>query len=288
MAIHPTANIHPTAIVHEDATLGEHVEVGPYAVIEAGVVIGNRTRVMSHSQVLSGTTLGEDNMVHHHAVIGGDPQDLKYDGQPSNLRVGNGNTFREFTNISRSNYSDTYTEIGNNCFFMANTHVGHDCVLENNIIIANNSLLAGHCHVATGAFISGCVTVHQFTKIGRLAMIGGLSAVDRDVPCFLMAVGARPCGLVGANIVGLRRAHFDSKQRSAIQKAFHVFFRSTVPLGETLRAVEEGQLKLPEEVRSSPEVKEIIAFCKASERGVLRARVRSEGSGPRGDEQPEG
>jgi UDP-N-acetylglucosamine acyltransferase len=263
------SKIHPTAIVHPDAVLGEDVEIGAYAIVEANTRIGDRCRILTHAIIAAGTTMGEDNVIGHHAVIGGAPQVLAYDGQPSELVIGNRNVIREFSNINRSTESKVPTRIGNECYLMAHAHIGHHCQLSDRVVVCNNSLLAGHVEAGPRAFISGNVVVHQFSRIGRLAMIGGLSAINQDVPPFSMAVGSRPCQLFGLNLVGLRRAGIEPLDRRALQDTFHQIFRHEGSFQEAL---------LTEFRMDHALVRELVEFCRTSKRGVLKAARRSRSS----------
>lgn len=260
------SKIHPTAIVHPDAQLGEDVEIGAYAIVEASTRIGARCRILPHAIIAAGTTMGEENVIGHHAVIGGAPQVLAYDGQPSELVIGNRNVIREFSNINRSTESKVPTRIGNECYLMAHAHIGHHCQLSDRVVVCNNSLLAGHVEAGPRAFISGNVVIHQFTRIGRLAMIGGLSAVNQDVPPFVMAVGSRPCQLYGLNLVGLRRAGIEQPDRRALQETFHQIFRQDVAFQDAL----ESEFRMEHGL-----VRELVEFCRSSKRGVLRSARRS-------------
>lgn len=259
------SKIHPTAIVHSDAQLGEDVEIGAYAIVEENTRIGARSRILPHAIIAAGTTMGEDNVIGHHAVIGGAPQVLAYDGGPSELVIGNRNVIREFSNINRSTDNKIPTRIGNECYLMAHAHIGHHCQLSDRVVVCNNSLLAGHVEAGPRAFISGNVVIHQFTRIGRLAMIGGLSAVNQDVPPFVMAVGSRPCQLFGLNLVGLRRAHVEQPERRALQETFHMLFRHEGSFQDAL----ESEFKMEQEL-----VRELVEFCRTSKRGVLKAARR--------------
>ena len=250
--------IHPTAVIHPKAKLDSTVIVGPYAVIDEFVEIGAGCVIGPHVYLTGITSIGAENQFHAGCVIGNSPQDLKYDGVPSNLRIGNKNSFRENCTVHRSTKSDDATVIGSNNLLMQNSHVGHNCIIGNYTIIAGGALLAGHVVVQDRAFLSGNCLVHQFTRIGTLAMMQGGSAISKDLPPFTVAVEVNQiCGL---NIIGLRRAGFTSEQRLELKSTYRLLFRS----GKNLRAaVAEAQGKF-----SSGPARTLIDFIATAKRGV--------------------
>jgi UDP-N-acetylglucosamine acyltransferase len=252
--------IHPTAVIHPKAKLDPTVRVGPYAVIDEAVVIGPRCIVGPHVYITGVTTIGAENQFHAGSVVGDAPQDLKYDGTPTRVRIGDKNVFREHCTVHRATKPDGETVIGSNNFLMANSHVGHNCILSNHVILANGALLGGHVVVQDRAFISGNCLVHQFTRIGTLAMMQGGSAISQDLPPFTIAMGDNTiCGL---NIIGLRRAGFTAEQRLQLKAAYRALFRS----GQNLRAaLAEAQSKFPD----GP-ARTLIDFVATAKRGVLR------------------
>ena len=258
--------IHPGAEVDAGADLAEGVEVGPFAVIERDVHIGERTRIFPGAHVLAGTTLGRENVVHGHVVLGGDPQDLAYDGSRTELRIGDRNVFREGVTVNRGSAPETVTSIGDDCFFMANSHVGHDCEVESNVILANGALLGGHVHVGERVFIAGNAAVHQHVRVGRLAMLAGVSPLTVDVPPFSLVADRNIWR--GMNSVGLRRAGFDRKTTTALRRAFRRLFgrRRNLKTAREEIAAEGGLL---------PEVAEVLEFIETSKRGVCRPDPRS-------------
>ena len=203
--------IHPSALVDPRAQLHSSVVVGPFTVIDSDVVIGKGCRIGPHVHLTGHTVIGSNNVFHTGCVIGDAPQDLKYKGEPTRISIGDGNTFREHVTVHRSSKMDEETAIGSNNFLMAHCHIGHNGRLGNSVIVANGALLAGFVKVEDGAFISGNCLLHQFVRVGRLALMQGRAGISKDVPPFTIARGVnRICGL---NVVGLRRAGIASDQR---------------------------------------------------------------------------
>ena len=257
--------IHPSAIIHPKAKLDATVQVGPYAVIDEGVELGAQCVVGPHVYLTGVTKIGSHNIFHAGCVIGDAPQDLKYKGEPTRLRIGGHNVFREHVTVHRSTHVDDETIIGSHNFLMANCHVAHNCQLGDHIIIANGALLSGHVTVQDRAFISGNCVVHQFIRIGTLTMMQGGSAVGQDLPPFTVARGINTiCGL---NVVGLRRAGFTAEQRIELKRLYHLLFRS----GKNLRAtVEEAQKTF-----TSPPAKIMLDFVASAKRGVCTDASRA-------------
>lgn len=258
------AKIHPTAIIDPSAKIGAEVTIGPYTIIGKNTTIGDNTYIGPHC-VIENTIMGTGNEVIASAFIGVKPQDLSYNGVESMVVMGNGNKVRECVTIHRSTSLDNPTKIGSNCLFMANSHVAHDCQLGNRIILVNSAGIAGHVHIDDGAILSGMVAVHQFVRIGKLAMVSGLSGLPLDIPPFCRASGGR-AKLVGLNIVGLRRAGFKREAIKAIKDAYKLLFLSTNTLKESLQILKDGN--------PVPEVQEMINFCEQSQRGITSARMR--------------
>jgi UDP-N-acetylglucosamine acyltransferase len=255
--------IHPTAIISPDATLAEGVEVGPYSIIGPDVHIGKDTVIGPHAVVESQTDIGEGNRISQFASIGGAPQDLKYKGEKTRVVIGNHNTIREYVTINRATTSDIgVTIIGDHNLLMAYTHVAHNCKLGNRIVMANAANLAGHIHVEDFAIIGGLSGVHQFTRIGAHCIIGGASAVTKDVPPFVMASG-NFAKLFGLNRIGLKRRGFSDETIAALKEAYRIVFRSSMLLAAAIRKVEE-------EVEDLPEVRQFLEFIRKSERGICR------------------
>ena len=266
--------IHPTAIVFTGALLGPDTTVGPYSVVGEHVIVGARCRIEAHVQLTGHTTIGDDNRFHSGAVIGDAPQDFKYAGAPTRLRIGNGNTFREHVTVNRSNKLEEDTVVGDGNFLMAGSHVGHNCVLGNQNILANGALLAGHVALADRAFVSGNCLVHQFCRIGRLALMQGGSAISKDLPPFCVARGDN--GICGLNVVGLRRAGVTADQRLRLKRAYAMLFRSGLRRETALERVSEA-------FDGEPLIEELVSFLRASRRGVC-ADTRGTGRTQDGDD----
>jgi UDP-N-acetylglucosamine acyltransferase len=256
--------IHPTAIVDRRAAVDPTAEIGPYVVIDGPVEIGPRTRVMAHVVLLGQTVIGADNVIHPGAVLGDDPQDLKYAGAPTGLRVGDRNVIRENAELQRATAAGTWTVVGDDNYFMSRSHVAHNCAVGNKTIVCSGALVAGHVTVGDQAFVSGNCVVHQFTRVGRLAIMRGLSRASRDVPPFAIMDGTHT--VRGVNRVGLRRAGFDAGRVRTIVTAFRILFGERTNLRAAMARVEA-------ECRS-PDVDEILAFIREAKRGVAMGPPR--------------
>lgn len=255
--------IHPTAIIAPDAQLEEGVEIGPYSIIRADVKIGKNTIIGPHTIIDNYTHIGEGCNIFQFCSIGAPPQDLKFGGEKTRVVIGNFNTIREFVTINRATSADIgMTIIGENNLLMAYVHIAHNCKLGNNIIMANTATLAGHVHIEDHAIISGLTGIHQFCRIGTHCMIGGASAVVKDVPPYTIAQGNH-AKLFGLNLIGLKRRNFSEKSIKAIAEAYRIIFRSSLLLDEAIKKAEA-------EVEDLPEVRNFIKFIKESERGVCR------------------
>lgn len=252
--------IHPTAIVSPKAELGEDVEIGANAIIEEGVSIGDRTRIGPMVHMQGSTKMGPDNVVFTGATIGFPPQYLGFNGDPTPLIIGARNVIREYVSIHRALDMEHTTVVGNDCFFMAAAHVGHDCQVGNNVILANGALLGGHVTVGDRAFISGNAAAHQFVRIGRLVMAGGLSRLTQDVPPFIMTTGFQAC-VHGLNMVGLKRAGLSSPVRAELKRLLHEIYRRDMTRTEALDAIDVESL--------STEGRELVEFFRTTKRGVI-------------------
>jgi UDP-N-acetylglucosamine acyltransferase len=257
-----TNMIHPTALVAAGATLGDGVEIGAHAIIEDNVNIDDGCRIGSNVLIAAGARLGKNVKVHHGAVLATIPQDLKFGGEPSLLRVGDNTTIREYVTMNRGTVQRGETSVGSDCLLMAYSHVAHDCLIGNHVILANSVNLAGHIEIGDYAILGGLVPVHQFVKIGRHVMIGGGFRIPMDICPFAMC-GGYPVKVMGLNVVGLRRRDFAQETLDVLDKAFRILFRSKL---NTTQAVE----KIKAEVELIPEVQEVLDFIAASERGICK------------------
>jgi UDP-N-acetylglucosamine acyltransferase len=258
------ATIAETAVIHPEATLAADVEVGPYAVIGARVSIGAGSVVGPHVRIEGPTTIGERNRFVGQASLGTDPQDLKFKGEPTELRIGNDNVFREFVTVNRGTVGGGgVTTIGSHNFFMAYAHVAHDGHVGSNIVFANNATLAGHVEVGDFSTIGAFSAVHQFCRVGEHAFIGGGSICTQDVLPFVKTVGNRPAKTYGVNNIGLERKGFSKETVTALQRAYRILTRSKLLLQDALAQIET-------ELGDVPEVRYFVEFIRASKRGVIR------------------
>ncbi|MEI6654826.1 MAG: acyl-ACP--UDP-N-acetylglucosamine O-acyltransferase [Verrucomicrobiota bacterium] len=227
--------VHPTALVSPEAELAEEVVIGPFAVIEGPVKLAAGVRIGGHAWICGDTSLGEGTHIGWGSVIGADPQDLGFDtAVSSGVRIGARNSIREYVTIHRSSKAGGHTTLGEGNYLMTGVHLGHDSQVGDDNVIANNVLFGGHVHLGNRAFLGGSSVYHQFVHIGDLAMVQGLAGVSLDVPPYCVVHGINQ--LVGLNTVGLRRAGFDTAARAEIKRAYHVLFRSDMPLGKALEA----------------------------------------------------
>lgn len=255
--------IHPTAIIAEDVQLGEGVEIGPYSIIGPEVKIGKNTVIGPHTIIDNYTQIGEGCKILQFCSIGAPPQDLKFGGEKTAVVIGNFNTIREYVSIHRGTTADTgLTVIGDHNLFMAYVHIAHNCKVGNNVIIANSTGLAGHVEVEDYAIISPLSGVHQFCRIGAHCIVGGASAVVKDIPPYTMANGNRAT-LFGLNLIGLQRRGFPESSIAAVKQAYRIIFRSDLLLEEALE-------KAKAEVEDCPEVRHFIDFIQKSKRSICR------------------
>lgn len=255
--------IHPLAEVSPSAKLGADVTIGPFAVVEDDVEIGDGCQILARSSIKRGTTLGEGNIVGEGAVVGGLPQHLQQPEHPGRVVIGSRNIIRENVTIHRAFVTDTATTIGNECLLMVGSHVAHDCIVGNNVVLTNNSLLGGHVIVGDRAYLGGGAAVHQHCHIGRVAMVGGLARLDQDVPPFVMVDGETN-RIVGLNRVGLRRAGVSPQQRSEIKDAYQLIFRTGLAFNDLLETLDE-------QFQDGPAA-EYAPFLRAATRGYIRER----------------
>lgn len=252
------ADIHPSAVVGERVRLGTGVRIGPGAVVEDDVTIGDRCVIGPHAFVGRLTVMGCDNRVGLAAQVGGEPQIVGWQETDSRLRVGDGNTVREYASIHRAWKSGDETVVGDRCYLMASSHVAHDCVLGDEVILVNGALLAGHVAVGDNVFISGNCVVHQFVRIGRRVMVRGLTALGKDVVPFALVDQSNTVRML--NKIGLKRAGFPRETLRDLDRAYREIFRSERPLNQSLDVLEAAP--------RCAEVQEMIDFIRASERGI--------------------
>jgi UDP-N-acetylglucosamine acyltransferase len=253
--------IHPTAIISPEAELDSSVEVGPHAIIEEHVKIGAGTHVWANAYITGHTEIGRENQIHMGAVIGHEPQDLKFDrARRTYLRIGDRNVFREYCTVHRGADAESATVIGNDNFLMASAHVGHNSIVGNNVILANAVLLGGHVHIGDRAFIGGGAVIHQFTLVGRLAMLSGNARVSMDVPPY--TIEAERNQVHALNLIGLRRANVTAAAVSELKKLFRLIYLSGLNGTQALaEASKDGAFV-------TAEAREFIEFVKNSPNGI--------------------
>jgi len=257
-----SALIHPTAVIHPSVELGEGVEIGPYCVIGAGVSLGRGTVLHNHVTVLGPATIGEMNVVYPYAVLGAEPQDLKYAGHDTSLTIGDRNKIREHVTIHRgTEFGGGLTRIGSDCLIMVGVHIAHDCHIEDEVVIANNSMLGGHCLIEQGATIAGGVGVHHFTTVSRLSFVAGMARVTRDVPPFSISEGS-PAEPRKINTTALTRRNWPVEEVDALRLTFRKLLRSPeLPFREAIDQLRDFQ-------KTYPSVAELCRFVERAEDGV--------------------
>jgi UDP-N-acetylglucosamine acyltransferase len=261
MPVDPSARIAPTARVDPGARIGPQAVIGEYAIVEDDVVIGAFCRLEPYVYVKRWTTLGERNEISAGTVLGTDPLDKNFTGERSYLRIGAGNIIREHYTISRGTQPESVTEIGDGNYIMTSGHIAHNSKVGNNCVIASCALVAGHVEVEDQAFISGGVVIHQYSKIGRLAMIGGNSRVNSDVPPYFLYSDFNVAAK-GLNLVGLRRAGFAREEIAALKNAYRILYRSGLKLEDALRRIEEEL--------DTQHTRHLVEFIRSSKRGICR------------------
>jgi len=262
-----TVSIHPTAIVDPLASLANDVIVGPYCVIGPHVQVDEGTTFGPHCVVDGHTRIGRENMFYRFCSVGGMPQDKKYADEPTELEIGDRNMFREYVTLNTGTIQDVgVTRIGSDNWVMAYVHVAHDCQIGSQIILANGVQMGGHVHVGDWAIVGGLVAVHQFGKIGAHAMVGGSSALHKDVPPFVMGSG-NPCVPVGMNVEGLKRRGFSAEAVSALRQAYKVLYRRGSSLDE---ACQDSRQRCDESEDVASALQTLLDFLENSERGIIR------------------
>jgi UDP-N-acetylglucosamine acyltransferase len=269
--------IHPTASVSPGAKIGVGVRIGPGAQIDDGCVIGDECDIRAHAVVTGRSVLGKGNQIGYGAIIGSEPQDIAFQDDPSNpscVVIGDKNVIREYVTIHRGTKPGTETRLGDGNYLMVGSHVAHNCRIGNQVILVNNVLLGGYVEVEDKAFLGGGCVVHQFVRIGELSIIRGRNALSKDLPPYFMAAEVNTAE--GLNRIGLRRAGISEEARHALNRAYKLLYRSGLNFGQALETIEKEL--------SGPEIGKLIAFIKASKRGICRGpRKGPAGSGGGGD-----
>ncbi len=256
-------DIHPTAVVSRQATIGKDVKIGAFCTVDEFVTLGDGCELLSHVSITGRTTVGQNNRFFPFCSIGAEPQDLKFHGEPSEVVIGDNNTFREYATVHRGTEGGgMLTRIGDNNLFQTYTHVAHDCQIGSDIVLACSAILAGHVEVHDGAIVGAMSAVHQFCRIGRNAMLGATCTVLKDMPPFTIGGGGYHMSLSGLNIVGLKRKGFANDDIRVLKDVYRMIFKGPGLLKERLAKVEGLNL-------NNAYVDELIAFVRGSERGVM-------------------
>jgi UDP-N-acetylglucosamine acyltransferase len=261
-----SARVHPTALISEEAIIGENVVIGPYVVIEGPVVIGDNCNIRAHAILKGPLEMGPGNQVYSGAVLGEDPQHIKYQGEATQVIIGRDNIFREHVTIHRGTTSSWKTVIGDNNFLMAYSHIAHDCIIGNRCILANGAQVGGHCEVADNVFLSGNSCLHQFVRVGRFALLSGCSASTKDMPPFMVQQGINI--VHGVNLVGMRRAGIAPASIDAIRKCYHHLYREGL-------SIPVSCAKMEATLGHIPEVRELIEFIRVGNRGISLTTERA-------------
>ena len=256
-----TTGIHATAVIDPDAALADDVQVGPYAVIGPRVQVGAGTVIGPHVLIERDTQVGRDCRIHKGAVLGTDPQDLKFGGERTELVVGDETVIREYATLNRGTSASGTTRVGSNCLLMAYTHIAHDCVLGDRVILSNAVNMGGHVEIGDWAIVGGLTAVHQFVRIGPHAFVGGAARVQKDVPPYVRAA-SNPLAVYGLNSVGLQRRGFSEQARSELKKAYRLFYGSSLNVSQALERARA-------ELEPLPEVEAFLTFIEESERGII-------------------
>ncbi|MCU0873974.1 MAG: acyl-ACP--UDP-N-acetylglucosamine O-acyltransferase [Pirellulaceae bacterium] len=264
------ASIHPTAVVDPQAEIAANVSIGPYCVVESGAAVGEGCSLASHVVIKTGTQLGRNNSVSEGAVLGGRPQHLRAGEQVGKLRIGEGNMIREHVTIHCGLGANDWTEVGSHNLIMVNAHVAHDCHVGSNVVLTNNVMIAGHVSVGDRAYVSGAVGIHQFCRIGQLAMVGGQAHLNRDVPPFVTVDGLSS-HVVGLNTVGLRRNGFREPEVLQLKAAYRIIYRSGLAWRQVLETLQQDFPTGPAAA--------FYEFLSQSRRGIMQER-RGPGRSP--------
>lgn len=262
------SEIHPQAIVEEGAKIAQGVVIEPFAVVKKNVTLEKGVVVKSHAYIDGHTTVGEESVIWPSAVIGTKTQDKKFRGETTYVKIGKRCEIREFVTINSSTFEGSTVSVGDDCLIMAYCHIAHNCSVGNNVIMSNSALLAGHVIVEDFAIIGGMTPIHQFSRVGCHAMVGGMSRVTHDVPPYTVG-GGIPYEFGGINRVGLKRRNFSFETRLLLSKAFRLLYRSGLDFDVALRKIED-------ELLPTPELQHFVRFCRESKRGLLGLREKKE------------
>ncbi len=256
------AQIHPTAIIAEGAQIADDAVIGPYCTVSSQAVIGSGTELISHVVVAGKTILGSGNRVSPFAVLGGRTQDLKFKGGSPGVKIGDNNTIREYVTINAATNDGDFTTVGNDCHILAYSHIAHCCRVGNGVIIVNACQIAGHVVIEDMATIEGSVGIVQFMRVGSMAYIGAMSKITKDVPPYMIAHGD-PIEVRSYNKIGMERRGVSEEGRKAVKEAYRILFRQEGTVAEDLEKIET-------ELEQTPEIKHLLEFCRASEKGIAR------------------
>ncbi|MEI6892888.1 MAG: acyl-ACP--UDP-N-acetylglucosamine O-acyltransferase [Pontiella sp.] len=255
--------IHPTAIVADGAQIADDAIVGPYCTVSADAVIGSGTELVSHVVIEGNTTLGKENRISPFAVLGGRTQDLKFRGGQPGVKIGDRNTIREYVTINAATNDGDFTTVGNDCLILAYSHIAHCCRIGDGVVIVNACQIAGHVVIEDMATIEGSVGIVQFMRVGSLAYIGAMSKITKDVPPYMIAHGD-PIQVRSFNRIGMERKGISEDGRKAVKEAYRILCRK-----EGLNAADALD-KIEAEVEQTAEIKHLLKFCRASEKGIAR------------------
>jgi UDP-N-acetylglucosamine acyltransferase len=266
-----SVHVDPRAQVGSKSHLGTNVSIGPFTIVEDGAVIGDGTRVAANALIATGARIGTDCRIHHGAVIGHEPQDLKYAGEETTCEIGDRTVVREYATLHRGTGDGGRTVIGSDCLLMGYVHVAHDCVIGNKVIMSNAAMLSGHCEVEDNATLGGILAVHQFVRMGRHCMVGGGIRVSKDIPPYVIA-SRSPATFEGLNHVGLRRRGFSPDVITALDRTFQIVYFSQLNVRQALE-----RLKTDPTLMAVREVQNVVTFIESSQRGIIgRPRLRGE------------
>jgi len=254
-------NHHPLAVVSPKAKIGKNVKISPFVTIEEDVVIGDGSQIGPNAVIMSGSRIGQNCQIFPGAIIGAAPQDLKFKGEYSTLEVGDNTIIREYCTLNRGTAANEKTVVGSNCLLMAYVHIAHDCIVGNHCVLANNSTLAGHVELEDYVILGGMSAVHQFTRIGAHAMLGGGVLLNKDVPPFVR-VAHYPASYIGVNVIGLKRRGFSVETIEAIQDIYHQLFVAKQGRADALANIDA--------LDNSKEKEQILQFIEDSEIGIVK------------------